>query len=153
NVPAALEYIALGWVVQQHDLLTSGDPLKVGLGVVNVLLLVYPVAIGVTEGLAAVSLESTARGEGELLSAARAARDAEASEVGATRATVTAGYRLDTGEIAAGCSGPGCAEDAVVRALGGNSRNIRFTEAIRPRTGQEVPICLACQAKYSPDQF
>lgn len=91
--------------------------------------------------------------ESDLLARARAARDAKAAEVGRTRATVTGGYRTDTGQVTAGCSGPGCAEDAVVRHLGGDISKIRFTEAIRPRTGQQVPICLACQTRYQPGQF
>ena len=46
------------------------------------------------------------------------------------------------------------AEDAVVRELGGDPKNIRFTEAIRPRLPEsQVNVCVNCQAKYSPDQF
>ena len=76
--------------------------------------------------------------------------------VGKRVATVTGGYNVDTGQVAAGCSsgdGTMCAEDDVVQQLGGDPSKVRFTEATRPRTGGEVPVCIRCQAKYSPDQF
>jgi hypothetical protein len=95
-----------------------------------------------------------AEGDEALLSQARTARDALAEEVGSRTATVTGGYNVETGEVAAACSGPGfCAENAVVSKLGGNAADVRFTEAIRPRTGLEVPICEFCQAQYAPSQF
>lgn len=30
---------------------------------------------------------------------------------------------------------------------------IQFTEAIRPRTGKQVPVCIKCQEKYGQNQF
>jgi RHS repeat-associated protein len=88
------------------------------------------------------------------LEEARAARDARAREVGKRVATVTGGYNTETGEVVAGCSGGGiCAEDDVVRQLGGDPDKVRFTEAVRPRTGREQPVCVRCQEKYSPEQF
>ena len=90
----------------------------------------------------------------ELLNAARAARDAKAAEVGRSKATVTGGYGRD-GRVAAGCaSNPvGCAEDDVARQIGGNPKDITFTEAVRPRTGEQVPICPRCQGTYDQGQF
>jgi RHS repeat-associated protein len=90
----------------------------------------------------------------EALRAARAARDAKAAEVGRRKATVTAGYGRD-GRPVAGCnSNPiGCAEDDVARQIGGDPNAITFTEAIRPRTGEQVPICARCQGTYDRSQF
>lgn len=88
------------------------------------------------------------------LAAARAARNAKAVEVGSSKATVTGGYGMN-GVPRAGCnSNPiGCAEDDVARQIGGDPGDINFTEAIRPRTGEQVPICWSCQGKYDPSQF
>lgn len=95
-----------------------------------------------------------AKGGDDVLDAARAARDAKAAEVGRDKATVTAGYGRD-GRIVTGCSSNpvGCAEDDVARQIGGNPKEISFTEAVRPRTGREVPICPSCQGKYDQGQF
>jgi hypothetical protein len=69
-------------------------------------------------------------------------------------ATVTAGTNVETGETAAGWNQGGqCAEDVVVRKLGGDASKIRFSKAIRPRTNQEVPVCERCQGKYTRNQF
>jgi hypothetical protein len=104
-------------------------------------------------GIAGTATETAGTGE-TLLNQARAARDALAEETGSRAATVTGGYNVETGEVAAACSGPGfCAEDAVVSKLGGSAGDVRFTEAIRPRTGMDVPVCEFCQAKYAPSQF
>jgi len=93
----------------------------------------------------------------DLLGQARLFRDELADQVGSRVATVTGGYNSTTGRVVAGCSGPGfCAEDDVLRQLlelGSDPANVRFTEAIRPRTGFEVPVCVVCQAEYLPDQF
>lgn len=92
--------------------------------------------------------------EGSLLQAANAARDAKAAEVGSSKATVVGGYNVRTGQVAAVTNGPlGCAEDYACTILGGNPADVRFTTAIRPRTGKPVPVCLRCQQTYSPDQF
>jgi RHS repeat-associated protein len=91
----------------------------------------------------------------DLLGQARGARDELAAEVGKAKPTVTGGYDPATGRVVAGCSSNpvGCAEDDVVRKLGIGEKDARFTEAVRPRTGQEVPICVRCQAKFDPGQF
>jgi len=92
--------------------------------------------------------------QADLLAQARAARDARAAEVGRSKAAVTGGYNMKTGEVVAGCSGNEmCAEDDVVQQLGGNPSEVRFTEAVRPRTGNQQPICERCQGKYTRDQF
>ncbi|WP_394829037.1 polymorphic toxin-type HINT domain-containing protein [Pendulispora albinea] len=74
-------------------------------------------------------------------------------------ATITAGYNVRTGMVfAAACSERKCAEDNVANALGGNRKkgtqhDIQFTEAVRPRTRKEVPVCTRCQQTYAKDQF
>jgi RHS repeat-associated protein len=90
-----------------------------------------------------------------MLAAARKARDAKAAEVGSNKATVTAGWDPRTGRVAAGCNRnpTGCAEDDVARQLGIPKKEIRFTEAIRPRTGKQVPVCVRCQQSYDRSQF
>jgi RHS repeat-associated protein len=92
------------------------------------------------------------------LTAARIARDALVSELAPlgrkAPATVTAGYNVVTGEVAArACGGGKCAEPHVVDALGGAKENVKFTPAARPRTGNEVPICPKCEAEYGRDAF
>jgi len=69
-------------------------------------------------------------------------------------ATVTGGVNVETGQVAAGYNTAGkCAEDVVVGKLGGDPSKVRFSEAVRPRTGQQVPVCERCQGKYTKDQF
>lgn len=69
-------------------------------------------------------------------------------------ATVTAGYNIKTGEVTAkACGGGKCAEDHVVEALGGNKEDVRFTEAVRPRTGEQVPVCTRCEENYGRESF
>jgi RHS repeat-associated protein len=94
----------------------------------------------------------------ELLAAARAARNELAGDLAPmgrkAPATVTGGYNIRTGEIVArACGGGKCAEDHVVKALGGVKDDIRFTEAIRPRTGAEVPVCTRCESSYGRQPF
>lgn len=73
---------------------------------------------------------------------------------GKAPATVTGGYNVKTGEVAARpCGGGKCAEDHVVDASGGNKEDIRFAEAIRPRTGDQVPVCLRCESTYGREPF
>jgi RHS repeat-associated protein len=89
---------------------------------------------------------------------ARAARDALAAELaplkGKAPATVTGGYNIKTGEVAArACGGGKCAEDHVVDALGGVKGDVRFTEAVRPRTGTEVPVCSRCETNFGREAF
>jgi hypothetical protein len=91
----------------------------------------------------------------QLLESAREARDELAGQVGRQKATVTGGYDPMTGRVVAGCSSNpvGCAEDDVVRQLGIDPHEVRFTEATRPRTGAEVPVCRNCQEKFDRSQF
>ncbi|WP_248748745.1 filamentous hemagglutinin N-terminal domain-containing protein [Pseudomonas sp. MWU15-20650] len=89
---------------------------------------------------------------------ASAARDALAESLaplkGKAPATVTGGYNVKTGEVAARpCGGGKCAEDHVVDALGGNKEDVRFTEAMRPRTGDQVPVCPRCESTYGREPF
>jgi hypothetical protein len=94
--------------------------------------------------------------EGPLLRAARAARDALVDVVKRSKpAAVTGGYNIETGEVAARTNTHGecCAEKNVENALGGDKSVIRFTEARRPRTGKEQPICPGCEAEYGRDAF
>jgi hypothetical protein len=89
---------------------------------------------------------------------ARAARDALAADLaplkGNAPATVTGGYNVKTGEVAArACGGGKCAENNVVDALGGVNGDVRFTEAVRPRTGAEVPVCARCEATFGREPF
>ena len=73
--------------------------------------------------------------------------------VGRRHATVTAGY-LDDGRVAGGYSSNfGCAEDMVVHKLGVDPSKVHFTEAVRPRNGDQVEICYNCQKKYKKEQF
>lgn len=90
----------------------------------------------------------------DALRAVRAARDARAAEVGGSKATVTGGYGRG-GVPVTGCNrNPvGCAEDDVARQIGGDPIDITFTEAIRPRTGEQVPICARCQGTDDQSQF
>jgi RHS repeat-associated protein len=109
----------------------------------------------VPAGKAAKAASKAVDGAADMLHGARGARDAKAGEVGSSKATVTGGYDPKTGRVVAGCNrNPvGCAEDDVARQLGIDPKDVRFTEAIRPRTGREVPICVRCQEKYDPSQF
>ncbi len=69
-------------------------------------------------------------------------------------ATVTGGVNVQTGEVVSGYNTAGrCAEDMVVERLGGDASKVRFSEAVRPRTGEQVPVCERCQGKYTSDQF
>jgi hypothetical protein len=73
---------------------------------------------------------------------------------GKAPATVTGGYNVKTGEVAArACGGGKCAENHVVDALGGVKGDVRFTEAVRPRTGAEVPVCARCEATFGRGPF
>ena len=87
-----------------------------------------------------------------LMGQAVAARDALAAEVGASKATVTGAFNSETGQVtAAACGGGQCAEDVANGQLQGGATN--FTKAIRPRTGNEVPICERCESTYGRDKF
>lgn len=70
-------------------------------------------------------------------------------------AVVTGGVNIETGQVAGGYNTVGqCAENMVVERLGGDASKIRFSEAVRPRSGQQVKVCLGCQpGKYLKEQF
>jgi RHS repeat-associated protein len=105
------------------------------------------------------TLAGSGRAARNTLDAARGARDALSESLSTLKgknrpATVTAGYNTETGEIAArACGGGRCAEDHVVDALGGDKSKVRFTEAVRPRNGRQVPVCTRCEASYGRDAF
>jgi hypothetical protein len=96
---------------------------------------------------------------------ARKARDAELQKIANLPAkernkvsTVVGGVNTQTGKIAVGVKRSGenhgkCAEDIVVEHLGGNPGDVVMSEAVRPRTGETIPVCTRCQTKYSPGQF
>jgi hypothetical protein len=67
--------------------------------------------------------------------------------------TVTGGYNVKTGEVAARACGGKCAESHVVDALGGAKGDVRFTEAVRPRTGAKVAVCPRCEATFGREPF
>lgn len=114
-------------------------------------------AVALAEVCDALDCSNATNTADDLLGQARVARNELADQAGSRVATVTGGYDSTTGRVAAGCSGPGSrAEDDVLRQLvelGSDPANVRFTEAIRPRTGLEVPVCVSCQASYFPEQF
>ena len=75
--------------------------------------------------------------------------------------TIAAGYNRVTGEVTVGINITKvyhnllCAEDLVVTQLGGIEciDDIVLTPAIRPRTGEIVPVCKRCQGKYPRTSF
>ncbi|MCW3844991.1 polymorphic toxin-type HINT domain-containing protein [Micromonospora yasonensis] len=94
----------------------------------------------------------------ELLQAAQDLRDEFAQSVTGKKyspASVTAGYNVETRQFAAGHStGNGnCAEVCVINQLGGDPSKIRFTTAVRPRTGKQLPICFSCEATSPRSHF
>ena len=96
--------------------------------------------------------ETCGGGSEDCASAARYARDLLGKSEGRAHATYAGGYNSDTEQVFVGCSSNpvGCAEDDIARQ-GGNM----FTKAFGWRGGQweEIPVCRACQATYSPGQF
>lgn len=93
-----------------------------------------------------------------LMEEAKAARDSLAAELAKNRhppATVVGAFSESTGEVTAGASrggGLGCAEGVCSEALG-NPPDIKFTPAVRPRTGQPVPVCAICEAMFGRGAF
>ena len=102
--------------------------------------------------------------------AARDAALAEISKLSNTKqreiVTVVGAVNLDNGDVAVGIKNvreykgveiiPGkyaCAEDIAALKLGGNSSNIVFTKAIRPRNSHPIRVCKNCQKIYSKSQF
>lgn len=115
--------------------------------------------IGAIVGVLGAQLGGVAAGlnagrQAQAVTARDSLSDSLAPLKGRAPATVTAGYNTKTGEIAArACSGGRCAEDHVVEALGGNPADVRFTSAVRPRTGEEVPVCIRCEETYGRSVF
>jgi hypothetical protein len=92
--------------------------------------------------------------DGNQLEEAEKARDALADEIGGSKAMVTGGVNVETGQVAACANGGGkCAEDNVVEELGGDSSKIKFTTPIRPKTKEEKPVCERCEQRYGRDKF
>ncbi len=95
---------------------------------------------------------------GPLHKEAIAARDSLAAELATGKhppATVTAGYSPASGRVAAGASqggGKGCAETVCAGKLG-NPPDMKFTPAVRPRTGQQVPVCDSCEGTFGRGAF
>lgn len=102
------------------------------------------------------------------LAKAFAARDSEVARIQSLSksqqskiTTVVGGVDLRTGEVVVGVKDSGiyrgqatCAEDIVYRELGGNTgSNIIMTPAIKPRTGEVIPVCPRCQISYPENQF
>ncbi len=78
--------------------------------------------------------------------------------------TVVSAYNQKTGEVAVGVKYAGdiqgcnsCAEDLVydelVDKLGGNVKDIKFTQALRPRKDQVIPVCERCEEKFGREAF
>ncbi|MBI2896563.1 MAG: VCBS repeat-containing protein [Deltaproteobacteria bacterium] len=126
--------------------------------------LVAPVAERLAERLrTAMAVPATpgpAAGGGgrNLHTEAVAARDSLAGELATQRhppATVVGAYSPSSGRVTAGASrggGLGCAEGVCSEALG-HPPDIRFTPAVRPRTGQPVDVCPNCEATYGRGAF
>jgi hypothetical protein len=93
-----------------------------------------------------------------LRSGAEAARDALAKDL-ATRkhppATVVGAYSRSQGRFTAQASrggGRGCAEGVCKEALD-HAADIKFTRAVRPRTGNWKEVCEVCEAQYGRNAF
>ncbi|WP_363796410.1 RHS repeat-associated core domain-containing protein [Lysobacter firmicutimachus] len=111
-----------------------------------------------TKGLGLIGKGIAAYRAQRALNRARLARDALARSLAQqgrkAPATVTGGVNSKTGEVAArACGGGKCAEDHVAEALGGKKEDIKFTEATRPRTGEQVPVCQRCERNYGRESF
>ncbi len=114
---------------------------------------------GVSVTVAGPTLAASTSSSGYFaLTDARIARNALVDDLaplkGKAPATVTAGWNTRTGEVVArACGGGQCAEQHVVDALGGVQDEVRFSEAARPRTGAEVPVCPNCENSFGRDPF
>lgn len=83
------------------------------------------------------------------------ADDYRGTEYGPPAAVVGA-INIKTGRYVVGESGtaPGvCAEDDAVDRLGCAPHLVLFTSAVRPRNGDDVPVCRKCQGNYGREQF
>ena len=87
-----------------------------------------------------------------------AARDALAAELALKNhipAVVVGAYSPSTGRVTAGASlgsGRGCAEGVCAGNLG-HPADVKFTRAVRPRTGKYFPVCEKCEATYGRGAF
>ncbi|WP_018347650.1 polymorphic toxin-type HINT domain-containing protein [Longispora albida] len=102
--------------------------------------------------------DGTGRSDTELLDMANGMRDEFAASVRQTKnppAVVTAGYNVETKQVAVGAShgGGACAEVCVINQLGGDASKIRFTMAVRPRNGRLINICFSCSATSPKSAF
>jgi hypothetical protein len=101
-----------------------------------------------------LSTEARVAAEASAVTARNALAKSLSPLKGKAPATVTGGYNIKTGEVAAkACGGGKCAENHVVESLGGVKEDVRFTPAIRPRTGKEVPVCPRCESAFGRGAF
>jgi hypothetical protein len=94
-----------------------------------------------------------------------AIREAALREIAALSSTqrskvsaVVGGLNPENGETAVGIKRSGenygkCAEDLCAEQFGEDAGKILMSPAIRPRTGEIIPVCKRCQSKYRPGQF
>ncbi len=71
--------------------------------------------------------------------------------------TITGATNLQSGEVTVGVKRRGsnynmCSENIAEVQLG-NPPNSVFSETVRPRTGEIIPVCLTCGQKYDVSQF
>jgi hypothetical protein len=96
--------------------------------------------------------------ERNLHAEAEVARDALAADLSRSKhppATVVGAYSPSSGRVTAAPSrggGRGCAEGACAEILG-NPADIQFTTAVRPRTGNPVPVCTNCESTFGRSAF
>ncbi|HRI68577.1 MAG TPA: hypothetical protein PK156_30320, partial [Polyangium sp.] len=140
--------VNLGFAVRE------GDWYTVGLESVGVAVTIAAVIVGKKLGVGSVKGNSARN----LHLEAVAERDRLAADLSRTRhppATVVGAYSPSLERVTAGASkggGLGCAEGACANALG-NPGDIQFTEAVRPRTGDIVPVCKNCESTYGRGAF
>ncbi|MCD9612138.1 RHS repeat-associated core domain-containing protein, partial [Tenacibaculum maritimum] len=73
--------------------------------------------------------------------------------------TVVTGINTETGATVTAFNktsqnrGQLCAEDIVVKSLGGDKSKIIMTPAVRPRNNKVIDVCKRCQTKYSKNNF
>jgi RHS repeat-associated protein len=116
-------------------------------------------AVGGTRSLAQGLIRrvegQTAKGLHEEAVAARDALATDLAQQSHPPATVVGAYSPSSGGVAAGASrggGLGCAEGVCAEILG-DPTDIQFTPAVRPRTGEVIPVCPSCEATYGRGAF
>jgi RHS repeat-associated protein len=145
------------WAVRVvTDAGTASDYFALGNGIGGA---VVGAVAGFLGSLAAdVAVPPAGRGAANLHAEAVAARDALAADLKQTQhspATVVGAYSPSSGQVTAGASrggGLGCAEGVCSEALG-HPADIRFTPAVRPRTGKPVDVCPTCESTYGRGAF